>query len=53
MLYNVSEGFSRRLEKILLQWQNLNKYFVFNNYSPQAQWILLSNPRNHVEEIVQ
>ena len=26
---------------------------IFNNYSPQAQWLLLNNPRDEVEGIIQ
>ena len=31
----------------------MSSFVIFNNYSPQAQWILLNNPRDKVEGIIE
>ncbi len=30
-----------------------NDSSIFNNYSPKAKWLLLNNPRDEVEGIIQ
>jgi len=39
--------------KAILNVNPVPKQCIFNNYSPKAKLILLNNPRDEVEEIIQ
>ena len=42
----------------LLEWGRafsdfwVRQFFIFNNYSPKAKWILSNNPQDEVEGII-